>query len=77
MYLKLRGRMKELDVDQEYLAQRINLCRASLSSRMTGRIQWQANEMYAVMDVLSIPYCELHEYFPKDGRSLKLLPKGA
>ena len=69
MFLKLRARMKELDVDQLYLAKKLKMCPASLSLRMTGKIQWQLDEMYAAMDILHLPHDQLHLYFPQNGKT--------
>ena len=69
MFLKLRGRLQELGIDHKYLAKKLKMCPASLSGRMTGRIQWQMSEMYAVMDVIRIQHDRLHEYFPKGGKT--------
>lgn len=69
MFLKLRGRMKELGMEQEYLAKKLGICIASLSRRLNGHKQWLMSEMYAAMDILLLPHESLHEYFPKGGKS--------
>jgi len=69
LFANIRSRMEELSMDQEYLAKKIGLCRESLSGRMTGRVQWTLDEMYAAMDVLRIPYKHLQAYFPKSGKT--------
>ncbi len=67
MFLKLRGKMKELDIDQAYLAKKIGLCEVSISLRMNRKREWTLTEIYAVMDLIHEPYERLSEFFPKDG----------
>jgi len=70
LFLKLRGRIKELGMDHGYLAKKLGMYPHTLSKRMTGKLQWQLDEMYAAMDVLLLPYNRLHEYFPKNGKAI-------
>ena len=69
MFRKLRGRLKELDIDQAYLAERLGLARETVSRKMTGRLLWTIGEMYMIMDLIHESYEKLHEYFPKNGRA--------
>ena len=69
LYAKLRGKLKELEIRQEQLAQMIGLDnQASISHRLTGKLPWRINEMYEIMDIIMEPYDQLHLYFPKDGK---------
>jgi len=67
----LRSRIEELGMDYEYFARKLGIGKTSLSRRMTGKVQWQMEEMYKALDVLSLPYDLLPEYFPKDGGKKK------
>ena len=69
MFRKLRGRLKELGMDQEYLAEKLDICSATMSRKMNGKRQWLLGEMYMILDALLLPHEALHEYFPKDGIS--------
>ena len=66
---KLRGKMTEMDIDQEYLAGYLCICGMSVSRKFTRKRPWTLNEMYAVMDLIREPHEKLHEYFPKNGKS--------
>jgi DNA-binding XRE family transcriptional regulator len=61
--------MTELNMDQEYLAKKLDVCSATMSRKMNGKRQWLLREMYAVLELLMLPHEALHEYFPKDGVS--------
>ena len=65
MFRKLRGKLCEMDLDQEYLAEKLGICVMSVSRKMTGKRPWALPEMYAVMDLIQEPYEKLHIYFPK------------
>lgn len=67
MYCKLRSKLKELDIDQPYLAKILGVCTMSVSHKFTGKTDWQSSEMYAIMDLIREPYELLYEYFPKGG----------
>lgn len=69
MFRKLRGKLRELDIDQSYMADQLDLCQAAVSHRMTSRTPWRLNEMYIVMDLIGEPYDRLHIYFPPGGRA--------
>jgi len=70
LYRKLRGALIEKEIDQVYLAKKLGLNQpVSISKRMTGKVPWRINEMYAILDLLGVPYEMLPVYFPKDGRA--------
>ena len=68
-YSKLRGALVAKSIDQEYLAEKLNRSVWYVTQRMCGHDDWTLGEMYALMDLLRIPYSEMHEYFPKEGLS--------
>lgn len=76
MFRKLRGKLREMEIDQRYIAGRFGVTQASVSHRMTGAVPWTITEMYAVMDLIQEPYEKLHEYFPKDGGATRKLKAG-
>jgi|GEM_PF-3552123 len=63
----LRLRVEELGYDCAYFARKLNMSKATMSSRMTGKRPWLITEMYAAMDLLMLSHDKLHEYFPKNG----------
>lgn len=69
MYRKLRGKLKEIDADQKYIAKKLNVSSVCISQKMTGKHQWKLDEMYFLMDLIREPYEKLHEYFPKNGQA--------
>ena len=73
MFKKLRGKLKEFDIDQAYLAKKLNVSSASISNRFTGKYPWNLTHMYTIMDMIQEPYELLNEYFPKDGRDNQTL----
>jgi len=72
-FAKLRARYRELGYDQSYLSEKLPLCPSALSARFTDKQPWQINEMYKIMDLLQLPYEQLHEYFPKNGNPLTMI----
>lgn len=69
MYNYLRGRLKQLDIDQSGLAIRMGLKQPAISKRLTGRTPWTVDEMYEVLEICKAKPDELHIYFPKGGMS--------
>lgn len=67
MFRKLRGKLKEMDIDQAYLSEKLSLSEVTISLRMTGKRDWLLSEIYAVMDLIQEPYEKIPEYFPKNG----------
>ncbi len=61
---KLRGKMKEYDVDGKYLSRRFQQAPSTISHKMTGKISWSVFEIYALMEMLNIDTAEMHLYFP-------------
>jgi hypothetical protein len=72
-FARLRARYRELGYDQKYLSEKVGLCPASMSARMTCKQPWLIDEMYRIMDLLQLPYEHLHEYFPKNGKPLTVV----
>ena len=69
MHQKLRKKLKELEIDQVYLAEKLDLARETVSRRMTGKLAWTSTEMYIIMNLIREPHEKLHEYFPESGKA--------
>ena len=65
MFRKLRGRLREMDIDQKCLAKLLGVNQSAISHRFTGITSWTLGEMYIIMDLIKESYEKLHEYFPK------------
>ena len=59
----IRSRMHKLGADGNYMARQLGMSPASFSHRLTGRLPWHAEEMYAVMDILKLRQESMHECF--------------
>lgn len=80
LFLRLRGRMMEMDINQKYLAQRLGFTPSALSDRFWAKKPFKLNEVYTICEILHIPMGEIAEYFPQNGKqsSVKLtLQEGA
>lgn len=67
MYRKLRGKLREMGIDQKYLAGFFGISQASVSHRFTGSVPWTIPEAYTIMNLIQEPCERLHEFFPRDG----------
>lgn len=67
MFRKLRGKLKEFDIDQSFLAEKLGICSMSVSHKFTGKAEWQLGDMYAVLDLIHEPPEQLNAYFPRGG----------
>lgn len=66
-YAKLRGKMAELEVTGEALANYINRSKTYVSNRMTHNFSWTIDEVYKILEFLDIPPNEIFTYFPPNG----------
>ena len=66
---KLRGLMREFGDTQDDVARALFLIRISVSNRLRGAAEWKLDEMYALMDRYHVQHDQLHEVFPKGGRT--------
>lgn len=74
-YAKLRGKMAEMEVTGEALANFLNRSTAYVSIRLSKNISWSIDEVYKILDFLEIPMEEIFTYFPPNG-GLPLKSKG-
>lgn len=65
----LRVALMDADIQQGYLARQFRVSTNTITARMNGHKPWTLDEMYRVMDLLRLPYAQLHVYFPKDGKA--------
>ncbi|MCM1330021.1 MAG: DUF739 family protein [Ruminococcus sp.] len=66
-YAKLRGRMAEMEVTGEDLANHIERSKTYVSNRLTHSYSWSIDEVYKILDFLEIPESEIFTYFPPNG----------
>lgn len=69
-YAKLRGRMAELEVTGEMLANHIGRSTTYVSNRMIRNSRgysWTVDEVYKILNFLEIPQSEIFTYFPPNG----------
>ena len=67
VFRKLRGKFKEFDIDQAFLAKKLGVSVMTISHCMTGKKQWTLEWMYDILDLINEPYDQLHIYFPRGG----------
>lgn len=63
----LRRTMFEDDVDQMTLGKTIGRSSSYISARFSGKMPFDANDMYAILDFLGVPHDQIHKYFPPNG----------
>ena len=74
-YKSLRNAMFSFEIKHSELAEALGMSPTSLSARMTGKLPWTQDEMYAVCDYINtlaknedmpppFPYEKIHEAFP-------------
>lgn len=63
---KLRVRFAELEMKQGEVAKRSNMAESTLTSRMTGRLPWNGDEIARVAKVLCIPTDQIGTFFFED-----------
>lgn len=66
-YARLRKAIRAEGYGQEALAKQLGFSTAYLNLRLCGRKHWKADEMYGILDILCVPYDQLHLYFPPEG----------
>lgn len=73
-FKKLRMKMIEADADQKFLSQYLCVSQSTISNKLNGVCNFTLEEMYDIMDALNIPYEEMCEYFPREGKSNQKSP---
>lgn len=72
---KLRGKLRELDINEQYLGELMGMSGASISRRMTGEQAWSLGEMYRVLEIINEPPRKLHLYFPPNWNQTQITNK--
>ena len=67
MYRYLSGRLRQLGIRQQDLANRWGVSQATISHRFCGRIPSTIDEMYDLLAMCRAKPEELHLYFPPRG----------
>ena len=62
-YSKLRGRIKEVYGTQMSFAIAMDMNPATLSLKLSGKVDWTRAEMEKACSLLSIPMYEMHVFF--------------
>lgn len=62
-YPRLRGRIREILVTQGRLAERLGISQTSLTNKLTGRTEFNRDEIIRIVDLLNIPKSEVYDYF--------------
>lgn len=65
-FKRLRLRFVELDMNQGEAARRAGIPEGTMTSRMTGRLPWHADEISAIAKVLNIPTDQIGAFFFED-----------
>lgn len=68
---KLRVRFAELDMTQAEAARRAGMPPSTLTSRMTGKLPFNANDITSLCKVLDIPLSQIGEFFFEDAPTKK------
>ena len=63
---KLRVRFAELDLTQNEAARRAGMSPSTMTTRMTGRVPFNINEVQALCRALDIPTDQIGAYFFED-----------
>ena len=62
-YSKLRGKIREVFFTQEKFAEAMGISTTTISYKLNGLTEWTQEEIEKAVEVLSIPYEEIHVYF--------------
>jgi transcriptional regulator with XRE-family HTH domain len=62
-YSKLRGRIKEIFDTQEKFADAMGISKTTISYKLNGMVEWTQEEIERAVDILNIPWSEIHAYF--------------
>lgn len=66
-YAKLRGKMAEMDINSQALANYLGKSSAYISTHLTHKYGWDIDEAYKILELLNVPREEIVEYFPPNG----------
>ena len=63
-YIGIINKMREMDIDRQYLADYIGKGLAYVNARFSGDSSWTLDEMYRLSVLFEIPVARLIDYFP-------------
>lgn len=66
LYTKLANELMERNLDQNYLARKLDICVSSICDRLSGKAAWSVCEQLKVMDLMREPYDLMDVYFQGD-----------
>lgn len=66
-YMRLRRRLRDCDISQEYLAELLNCSSSHVSLCLSGHTDWKMSEVYKIAEFCRIPAAEIYVYFPPGG----------
>ncbi len=66
-YQRLRRKLRDRDIDQEYLSKLLGRSRTHVSFCLNGKAEWLMSEVYTIAKICQIPVGEIHIYFPPGG----------
>ncbi len=66
-FARLRGKMSEMDINGNALANYLGKSPSYVSYRLTHYSSWELDEAYKVLKLLNIPEEEIFTYFPPNG----------
>lgn len=68
-FSSLRKAMYVNDIQQQDLTRYLLLGVCAINQRFCGKKPWRLNEMYIMMDLLHLPYDQMHVFFPRNGQN--------
>lgn len=73
LYKELRAVMSKHDITQAILARHLLVSTRTIAARLADEPgqAWTLPEMYATMELLNLPFDQLHVYFPPGGIAVK------
>lgn len=71
-YRLLRNKLREYDLDQEYLGELLGRSRSHISLCLSGKSEWLMSEVYTIAKICQIPKEEILRYFPPGGVDLEV-----
>lgn len=66
MFKAIQIKLLEMGETQEFLSVATGMSPSAISSKMNGKSQWLASEMYSILEAFHEPPEKLHIYFPKN-----------
>lgn len=68
-HTELRAEMLRRGYDGKTMAAKLAIAPATFSHKLSGQRPWDSWEIYTILDILGLPYEQMHIFFPKNGIS--------